>query len=251
MNFSLLATILLLTPALGHAEDAPAPVAPAAAAATPAAAAPNNEAVDISDLEEDYWRPNKDELEVVQNRRFEKKGRFELGLHYGIYQGEDYENATSMGLSGTYNLSNFWFVEASHHKISNTESDFLQSVRRQYGFTPNYNRESSQSVMQLGWVPIYAKFSILGKKISHFEMYLAPGIGMTKTLENHLSGHFTVGQKFFLTDHFLFRLDWRMTRFKDRVNTPQGATSVANGGPGFVEQSITTHNIIFGLGVMF
>ncbi len=236
----ILAITALLLPAASFADDA-----------APAETPKNPESVDISGLEEDYWRPNKDELEVVQNRRYNKEGRFELGLHYGFYQGQDYVDAKSMGLSATYNISNQFFVEASGHKIENSDNEFLNSVRSRFGFTPDFNRQTYQYVLAGGWTPIYAKFSLLGQKISHFEMYFAPGIGMTKTAENHLSGHFTVGQKFFLTDHFLFRLEWRMSRFKDTVNTPQGATSRANGGPGFVEQSITTHNIIFGLGVMF
>jgi outer membrane beta-barrel protein len=234
MKTILLTALLFLPPMLAFPQDTP-----------------NNESVDISDLEEDYWRPNRDQLEVVQNRRFEKKGRFEFALHYGIFQGEDFENSTSAGLSGTYNFSNFWFVEASHHRISGSDNDFLRSLQRQYGFTPNFNREESQSVLQVGWVPIYAKFSLLGKKISHFELYLAAGPGLTKTLANHLSGHFTVGNKFYLTENLLFRVEWRMTRYKDRVEAKSGALSTANGGPGFVDQTETTHNIIFGLGWMF
>lgn len=244
MKTLLLALTLALPAAAAFAEDQPA-------AAPAEAPKPNPEAVDISGLEEDYWRPNKDELEVVQNRRYEKKGKFEVAGHYGIYQGQDYVDAKSWGGSVTYNFTNQFFAEGSFHKIENSDNDFLNSVRNRFGFTPDFNRQTQQYVLAGGWTPIYAKFSLLGRKISHFEMYLAPGIGMTKTAENHLSGHFTIGQKFFLTELFLFRLEWRISKFTDKVNTPQGATSVANGGPGFVEQSITTHNIIFGLGVMF
>ncbi len=234
--------LLLLLSANAQAEDAPA-----AAPTT----APEAEAVDISDLEKDYWRPNKDELEVVQNRRFEKAGRFELGLHYGLLQGEDFENSTSKGISGTYNFSNQWFVEASHHRFTNKDNEFLTSLQRRFGFTPDFNRIENQSALQFGWVPIYAKFSLLGKKISHFEMYVAAGPGITKTVENRLSGHATVGHKFYITENFLFRLEWRMTRYKDTVRTLSGSTSLANGGSGSVSQTENTHNIIFGLGWMF
>lgn len=250
---TLLITLSLCLPAaVAFAEDKPAP-APAA----PVGEAPqknqqqNPEAVDISGLEQDYWRPNKDELEVVQNRRYEKKGKLEVAGHYGFFQGQDFVDAKSWGGSLTYNISNQFFVEGSYHKIENSDNDFLKSVRTRFGFTPDFNRQSNQSVLAVGWTPIYAKFSLLGKKISHFEMYAAPGVGITNTGENHVSGHFTIGQKFFLTELLLFRIEWRISKFTDKVNTPQGSTSIANGGPGFVEQAITTHNIIFGLGVMF
>lgn len=246
MRFLTIAILCSLS-ASAYAEEKPSAPEPTAAAPAPV----NPEAVDISDLEKDYWRPNKDELEVVQNRRYEKARRFELGLHYGVYQGQKYVDSRSVGASLTYNLTNMFFVEASHHKISTSNNDFLNSVRTRFGFTPDFNREESQSVLSVGWTPIYAKFSLLGQKISHFEMYLAPGVGMTKTAATHVSGHLTVGQKFFLTENFLFRLEWRISRYTDRVTTTQGATSLANGGPGYIEEKQATDNIIFGLGWMF
>ncbi len=250
----LIAATLLLLPAMATAKNAvlPTPAPVAAPAAAPAGAkAINPESVDISGLEEDYWRPNKDELEVVQNRRFEKANKWELTGHYGIYQGQDYVDSKSYGGSLTYNFTNMFFTELSYLKVTNTDNDFLNSVRTRFGFTPDFNRVDHQYVLAAGWTPIYAKFSLLGKKISHFEMYLAPGIGVTKTAEDHLSGHLTIGQKFFLTEHLLFQLDWRISKYTDKVITTQGSSSRSNGGPGFVEQSQTTHNIIFGLGVMY
>jgi outer membrane beta-barrel protein len=241
-------TLSLLLAGVAHAEDTKAPAEAPAEAAAPAK---NPEAVDISGLEEDYWRPNKDELEVVQNRRFEKAHRWELGAHYGIFQGQDFVDSKSYGVSVTYNFTNQFFAEASYLKITNTDNELLTSVQNQFGFTPDFNREDHQWVLAGGWTPIYAKFALLGKEISHFEMYLAPGVGITKTAENHLSGHFTVGQKFFLTNNLLFRLEWRITKFTDTVTITQGSLSKRNGGPGVADQSVTTHNIIFGLGVMF
>lgn len=272
MKPALTAALLILLPFAANAAEKPhpapvAPVKPAApAAAPPASAAPapapapaeapapekkNPEAVDISGLEEDYWRPNKDELEVVQNRRFQKAKKWEFALHYGIFQGQDYVDSKSYGASATYNFTNEWFTELSYAKINNSNNDFLRSVQSRFGFTPDFNTENDQEVLAVGWTPLYAKFALLGKEISHFEMYLAPGVGLTRTASTHFSQHFTVGQKFFLTERFLLRLEWRITHFTDRINTTQGATSRANGGPGYVDQSTTTHNIIFGLGVMF
>ncbi|MCO5144230.1 MAG: outer membrane beta-barrel domain-containing protein [Oligoflexia bacterium] len=217
----------------------------------PAESAEKSEKVDISGLEEDYWRPNKDELEVVQNRRYTKANRIELAVHYGIYQGKDYVNSKSVGLSLGYNITDEFFVEVSRHNISNEENDLLKSFQARFGTAPEFNREKNQTVLSTAWVPIYAKFSLLGKKISHFEMFFAPGIGITKTAKSNVSGHFTIGQKFFVTEHVLFRIDWRMSRYTDRVTTTQGATSLANGGPGYIDSQQTTHNIIFGLGWMF
>ena len=245
----LLATLMLLLSGAAHGGEAPKTSAPPAEAKP--AAPKNPEAVDISGLEEDYWRPDKDELEVVQNRRFEKAHKWEASIQYGIFQGQDFVDSKSIGGTLSYNLTNQWFVEASYFKINNSDNALLTSVQNQFGFTPDFNREDRQYMLGLGWTPIYAKFALLGKEISHFEMYVEPGIGITHTADNHLSGHLTIGQKFFLTQHLLFRIDWRMTRFTDTVTVTQGALSKKNGGPGFSDQTETTHNIIFGLGVMY
>lgn len=252
----LLTILSILLAGAAHAEDAAKPAAPAPApapapAAKPIGAPKNPESVDISGLEEDYWRPNKDELEVVQNRRYEKAHRWELGLSYGIFQGQDYVTSKSVGGSLAYNFTNQVFVEASYIKINNSPNDLLNSVQQQYGFTPNFNTESRQEVLAVGWTPIYAKFALLSHEISHFEMYFAPGVGITRTVDDHVSEHFTIGQKFFLTEHLLFRLDWRISHFTDHVNVTTGSAAVSHGGPGYLEPTYTTHNIMFGFGVMF
>jgi outer membrane beta-barrel protein len=251
MKPALTAALLLILPLAAQGADKVEPAPAAAAAPASAPEKKNPEAVDISGLEEDYWRPNKDELEVVQNRRFQKAHKWELAAHYGIFQGQDYVDSKSFGASLTYNFTNEWFTELSYARINNSNNDFLKSVQARYNFTPDFNTEQDQEVLAVGWTPIYAKFALLGKEISHFEMYFAPGVGLTRTAAEHFSEHFTIGEKFFLTEHWILRLEWRITHFTNRVDTTQGTTSKANGGPGYVDQSTTTHNIIFGVGVMF
>ncbi|NUM89375.1 MAG: outer membrane beta-barrel domain-containing protein [Bdellovibrionales bacterium] len=212
---------------------------------------PKPEDIDISELEENYWRPNKDELEVLQARRFEKKGRLAVGLLYGVYQGREYSITRSFGASATYYWSEEWATEVMGQRMSNKDSDFLQSVKRQYGFTPDYNNETSQYSASLLWIPIYAKFAFLGSSISHFEMHMGPGVGITKTASNHLTALFTVGQRFFLTKNILLMIDWKIYRYTDRIRATQGAFSTANGGPGYFDQQVTRHNFIFGLGWLF
>ncbi|MGZ3696158.1 MAG: hypothetical protein ACXWQO_19175, partial [Bdellovibrionota bacterium] len=129
-TIALLSVLASLTSVTSYAaEAAPTPKAEEPKKAEAAEPAKKVEAVDISDLEENYWRPNQDELEVLQNRKYEKAHRFELGVHYGIYQGKDYVNSKSTGVSATYNFSNVYFVELSHHRVSNTDNEFLSAIR--------------------------------------------------------------------------------------------------------------------------
>jgi len=207
--------------------------------------------IDISDLSEDYWRPNRDELEVVQDRKFNKTGKIEIGLGYGLYQGGEYLNSKSVGASITYHWNNIWATEISTLKINNHESEFLQSVKNRYGFTPDFNAEKRQHTISMLWTPIYAKFSFLGKKISHFETYVGPGVGVTTTANSHFTKTLQIGEKFFITENFIFRIEWKISQYTDQITATQGTPSIANGGPGYFNQSVTKHNIIFGIGWMF
>jgi outer membrane beta-barrel protein len=217
----------------------------------PALTVDKPEEVDISDLENQYWRPSDDELEVVQNKKYQKAGRFEFSVFYGIYQGGGYLNSRSHGLSAVYNFSERWATELFAMKINNQDSDFLHAVKAQYGFTPDFNAEKSQYGILVVWTPIYAKFALLGSQISHFDTYIAPGVGLTQTAQYNFTKQLAIGEKFFITEHLILRLEWLMSFYTDRVNTPQGSTSTANGGPGYVNQSITRHNLLFGLGWLF
>ena len=60
-----------------------------------------------------------------------------------------------------------------------------------------------------------------------------------------------MGNKFYITENLLFRVEWRMSRYTDKVTANSGTAAVKNGGPGYFEQTENTHNIIFGLGWMF
>ncbi len=96
--------------------------------------------IDVSDIANKYWQPQKDNLEVVQNRRFAKTGRIEFSLLYGFYQTREYQDSTSVGASLTYNFSELWTVEASYLKINNDRSSFLDSLSTQFNVEPNLDR---------------------------------------------------------------------------------------------------------------
>jgi outer membrane beta-barrel protein len=229
-----------------HAEEAKVVAEP-----TTAAPAVQPEEQDISKLADDYWRPGEDELGVIQDRRYNKEKRVEATLLYGFYQGGGYSDTKATGIALTYHWSNRWATEISTLRLSHQKSDFLTAVENQYGFTPDFNREVSQHTVAMVWTPIYAKFALLGKKVSHFETYIAPGLGLTKTLSNHLTGHLSIGEKFFITEHMILRLEWKMSRYTDSIRASTGAYSTSNGGPGFYKQTDTVHNLLFGLGWLF
>ena len=207
--------------------------------------------IDVSDLADKYWRPQKDELEVVQNRRFPKRKRFELGVQYGFYLTHEFTDSSSFGFSLTYNISERWALEAMYQNISNVESDFLKSTQQQFNFTPDFNNEESAGTFAVTWTPVYAKFALLGSKISHFETYFSAGGGYTQTVTKHFTAMLAVGERFYITKGLVLRFEWRKTWYTDEIAITQGANSVANGGTGVLQDDISRTNLLVGLGWLF
>ena len=220
----------------------------AASAAKPAA---GEEEIDVSDLAEEYWRPQKDELEVVQNKRFTKQGRLEAGALYSFFQTHQYSDSTAYGLNLAYHFQERWAFEASHMRITNSESDFLVSVKRQFGFTPDFNNEKSQSMGFVTWAPIYGKFAFLGTKISHFDIFVSGGAGVTETVRQNFSYTYAFGNRLYVWKNMSIRVEFRVVSYRDKVNQTQGSAAIKNGGPGFLNDDITRRNLVFGVGWMF
>lgn len=243
------------------AEPAKAPEkkqAPAseAAKAEGAAKPEGEEEIDVSDLAEEYWRPQKDELEVVQNKRFTKQGRVEATALYSFFQTHQYTDSTAWGLTLSYHFHERWAFEASRLQITNSESDFLTSVRKNYGFTPDFNNEISQSMGYFTWAPIYGKFAFLGQKISHFDLYVSGGAGVTETKGTGTEGQrfsygYSFGNRLYVWKNLSIRIEYRVISYQDKIAQTQGAAAIRNGGPGFLTDDITRRNLVFGIGWMF
>lgn len=219
---------------------------------SPAAVAtePSGE-VDISDIQNQYWKAHDKEFEVIQNKKYSKDGHVEVSPLFGIYQRVDFQDTKTFGGSAAYHFSELVGVEVMSYKMITDDSSILTRFKETRGATIEYNRERYYIGIGPQITPIYAKFSFLGKKISHFDMYVTPNAGVTRTVENRFTYGVGVGQKFWVTPRWNIRVEYRWMRYDDRVPTSEGATAVRNGGPGFFEETVNNQNLIFGFGYLF
>jgi outer membrane beta-barrel protein len=144
-----------------------------------------------------------------------------------------------------------WGVEVMGYKMFSNDAEVLKRFKETRNATIEFNEEKYYAGASLLFTPIYAKFSFLGQKISHFDMYVAPGLGVTKTLDAHITPSIAVGQKFWITPKWNIRLEYRWLRFNDKTPTSEGITAKKNGGPGYFEDTVTDQNLIFGISYLF
>lgn len=181
---------------------------------------------------ENYWTVERD-LPVVQDRLYERGGRFGLGLYSGLMSSEPFYWYIPVGGRLTFFFTNHLGVEVGGQYNGSagapgpltqpTEIHNFFKTRLEAAFDPDTDLEDRflwRANATLLWNPLYGKWSFLNNKLSHFDLNLAIGGGAVSVLrpdyrrteattvitpEAVLGG----GVHFFLSKHFLLRADGR------------------------------------------
>lgn len=205
---------------------------PAAGAEEASEEPPRIEAKSNPELEkklDTYWAVEA-ELPSVEGRLYTREGRVAAGLFAGILSSEAFYWYIPVGLRATYYVSDTFGVElegsftgAPDALSHNTElSDFLEA-ERPADFTAAMRgdrflwRASALAV----WHPLYGKFSLLQRKLSHFDLSLAAGAGavgvdrpdeLRKDTSSEIAPEavFGAGAQFFITQNLVVRADGRL-----------------------------------------
>lgn len=203
----------------------------------------DSDKLDIQKLEQKYWSAKDDDFSVIQNRAFQKEKRFFLTATYGVPFNDPNSMGSTQGLNFGYFLNERWGFELSYATADFKFNDTVDYFKKRYGVLPDHNTFKSANSLMAYYVPIYAKMSLLDKKIIYFDMGVGFGIGQTTfeqnsctVVENCKSGTglegiskdsktsshyvFTIMQQFFISEHFAIRLDL-LNRYTDeeRVNS--------------------------------
>lgn len=195
--------------------------------------------VDIKDLENQYWAAKDTDFSVVQNRAYTKEKRFALSAAYGLALNDSYNEGNIYQVSANYFWKERYGIQVDYQfadlKDGKLTGD-LKSVGG--GAAPDYNRMKSAYLVGFSYVPVYAKMSLLNKRIIYFDFAITPLIGMTTyqqqtyTLPAVTKEAFTYGfdisQYFFFSNHFAVRTSIRNQWYKQNVvkysGTGQGTT---------------------------
>lgn len=206
----------------------------------------DSDKLDIQKLEQKYWSAKDDDFSVIQNRAFQKEKRAFLSLNYGIPFNDPNSVGSLMGLNLGYFFNERFGVELNYVNANFGFNDTVDYFKKRYGVLPDHNTFKSAQTIMGYWVPIYAKMSLLDKKIIYFDMGLGVGVGTTTfdqnsctVVENCKSGtglegitksskssshySFSIMQQFFLSEHWAIRIDLinRYTN-ESRVNSTNG-----------------------------
>ncbi len=190
-------------PAASEAKAATSSSSPSAAAAVSSAPAVTNApaanpapteeatppAVDFS--AKDVWdkelfERSDNKVLVLQDRKYNKNRRFELGIDAGMTSASAFFNSYTFGARTAYYFNEYWGVQAFGNYTLNTDSrekEQLEEFLTKSGFksTKEFKQPRFFGGVGVLWNPIYGKFAFFRKNIIHFDIYAGLGVSVLTT----------------------------------------------------------------------
>ena len=159
-----------------------------------------------------------DRIKSVQRKVFIKDSRLEIYPHFGIDLNDPFYAHLVVGGSLGFHVVDSLSLEGRFgYVLDSIEQDPIRFVRREVGALPERPPEFQlHGELDAIWAPFYGKISLFGEGILHFDTYIAVGGGVFKT-DAGLSPafNFGVGQRYFLTDWLVARVELRDYIFPD------------------------------------
>ncbi|MBI3074310.1 MAG: outer membrane beta-barrel domain-containing protein [Deltaproteobacteria bacterium] len=187
---------------------------------------------------ESYWGKRR-KVAVIQKRKFAKPGRFEIDLFGGAVPNDAYVNYLALGAHFTYHLSEFFGLELSGAWLKGFNTNLSDGIKSAVaGTNQTFNiiqLEKLSAVAHLSAVFsfIHGKISILKTNLSHFDLYMLAGGGISVYSASEQAptvatgglralGNVGLGFKFFLNNWFGLRLEYRqyITKNTDGIANP-------------------------------
>ncbi len=211
----------------------------------------NSDRIDITDIEQRFWAPQDTDFEVVQNRVYAKQGRVFLSALYGPIVNDAYSEGNTLAIHGNYYFTERYGIELQYQQSDLKESTFVTTMATQNAGKPDHGRVTGYHGVGFNFVPIYAKMSLMGRRILYFDMQVTPHIGQTTYEQRSNVGSFSqtaftygldVTQYFFFSNNVALRMDLKNRWFSEDV------IRYSNGLPIDKRDSNTT---LFMLGLSF
>lgn len=166
-------------------------------------------------------------IEVIQNRLFQKAGRHELGLSFGILYDNPFVFYEMLPIQYTYHLRESIGFEATATFAFGQEKGLVKSLNQPpIGADVKVEKIKRFYTGNFLWSPIYGKFNIFANYIYHFDLFLTTGLGFMENsgpIEgtdqyhnvNHLTCNVGAGVKIYMNDRFVIRIDFRNLTWKE------------------------------------
>jgi len=203
--------------------------------------------VDLGQAQQKYLSNNaSSEVQVVQNRKYTKAKKFEIGITGGLVSADPFLNDSSVGGFVGYHFSEYFGLRTFYWKDITSKSSSWYDAGSQSNLFVNTNAAQSMTGVEFKFIPIYGKVSVYGSRILYYDMNLFAGGGIRSTQSGTVFSPIVgVGEQFFLGKSFAVGLDYRMMYYKENVIDQQTASATYGKVAG--SRTSFSHNVLFSL----
>lgn len=173
---------------------------------------------------QEYWSVER-ELPVIQDKLYSREGKIDIGLYTGLMSSDPFFWYLPVGGRVAYFLSEGFAVEVGGQYAIASDTELTGFLRDDRGdaFKEELHtgdKFSWRANAVAKWHPIYGKWALLQRKLSHFDFNLVAGLGavgyrrpdanrLTSSTGVGLDVIFGGGFSFFVTEDITVRLDGR------------------------------------------
>jgi outer membrane beta-barrel protein len=213
----------------------------------------------------DIFKRDDHKVIVVQDRRYVKAKRFELGINGGIAKSSPFYNSFTYGVSADYYFNEYLGLELFWNKTNSSfsaDGEQLQSFLTDNGFTAikEFHKPDQIYGGALLWSPIYGKFAFFRRSIIHFDFFGSVGLSNYSFTSNKtsqggrnqskLGSLASLGVRVFLTKHFSLRIDGRHNAYQAYF-APTGPLDLTTNQPTGEASTLWRQNFQATLGTSF
>jgi outer membrane immunogenic protein len=193
----------------------------------------------------------KNKTKVVQSRVVDMYNRLEIGGNIGgVMGGDSYYSTTSLGANLDFHFNPHWSLGARYyHNFNSLTSEgnaaFNQAAQDKTTsgiyHTPALDYPIDTTLGVVSWYPIYGKLNLFDMGVSHFDIYLLGGGGVT-SLASGSAPTVTAGGgfAFWWTNWLASRLEVRYQEYTEHpyYDSPQSSSQQVNDVVGMLSLGI-------------
>lgn len=181
-------------------------------------AEPDAESKEIDQIKNRYWaQGNENEMGVVQNRLYTKRGKTETWIFGGLMSSDPFLTIRTLGLQSAYHFNETFSLGVFGMRNWASASSALE-VLELGGKKANTNPPQGTVATELQSSLLYGKLSLLGASILYYDMHVGLGAAVTSTETGTYSGpSFSVGQNVYLNKRVSLRFDYRMIAYRENI----------------------------------
>src|SRR3990167_3763965 len=124
---------------------------------------------------------NRKRMYVVQEKLFKKAPRFEIAPLVGGFFNDPFWDTLTYGGEAFFHFSEFFAIGGSYRKAKAWQSKNAKPLDEEFSIRADSSVLNYMALGNIIITPIYAKASLFGRRVMHFDFYFTAGAGLINT----------------------------------------------------------------------